>query len=71
MYMSLMPDARSLSTDPDNPVSSSVQNGRFLGEFQGKLYAALDKSVYLLSSVPLKEQVSILSVKHRYSLSKT
>ena len=28
-----------------------------MGEFSGKIYAALDKSVYLLSAVPLKEQV--------------
>jgi hypothetical protein len=35
-------------------------NGRYLCELSGKLYAARDKSVYLLSAIPLKEQVNDL-----------
>lgn len=42
---------------PFYPPPLHLQNGRYMGDFSGKLYAALDKSVYLLSAVPLKEQV--------------
>lgn len=39
---------------------SLPQNGRYMSELSGKLYAARDKSVYLLSAMPLKEQVILL-----------
>ncbi|CAI8050652.1 Transforming growth factor-beta receptor-associated protein 1 [Geodia barretti] len=35
-------------------------NGRYMSELSGKLYAARDKSIYLLSAMPLKEQVNDL-----------
>ena len=36
---------------------SHAQSGRYMTELSGKLYVARDKSVYLLSAQPLKEQV--------------
>ena len=34
-----------------------LQSGRYMVELAGKIYVAMDKSVYLLSAVPLKDQV--------------
>lgn len=39
------------------------RGGRFLGDFGGSLYAALDRCVYFLPQVPLREQVSSLLEK--------
>lgn len=44
------------------------QSGRYMGEFAGKLYAALDKSVYLLSAVPLKDQVREANSYYNYNM---
>ena len=37
----------------------STQNGRFLADFSGKLYAAMDRSIYYLPQIPLREQVCV------------
>ncbi len=33
------------------------QNGRFLGDFSGRLYGALGRSIYFYPQVPLRDQV--------------
>ena len=40
--------------------SFHFQNGKYFGLSYGKLIAAVSTSVYLLSPVPLKEQVNMI-----------
>ena len=40
-----------------NQMMSSLQNGRCFGEAAGKVYIAQERAIYLLSPVPLKDQV--------------
>ncbi len=43
-----------------NKYSTHTQGGGFLGDLNGKVYGGMDRSIYILPYVPLRDQVSSL-----------